>query len=93
MNFILLNVLNSNLTNKIQVGTVNVRTTTPNGDRYVGISAQTIDGYFPSAKYVFVEGGRISGTNNSCRAYVDGNYIRTEAFIEGEYPVRLFAIY
>lgn len=93
MNFILLNVLNSNLANKIQVGTINIRTTTANGDRFVGISAQTIDNYFPSAKFMFAEGGRINGTNNSCRAYVDGNYIRTEAFIEGEYPIRLFAIY
>lgn len=85
--------INSNLANKIQVGTINVRTTTANGDRFIGISARTVDSYFPSAKYVFAEGGRISGTNNSCRAYVDGYYVRTEAFIEGEYPIRLFAIY
>lgn len=85
--------INNDLANKIQIGTVNVRTTTANGDRFIGISTQTVDSYFPSAKYTFAEGGRISGTSNSCRAYVDGNYIRTEAFIEGEYPVRLFAIY
>ena len=87
--------MNSNLTNKIQVITLNVETNTVNSanSSYVGISNRSIDAYCPTAKFIFAEGGRISGTNNSCRAYVDGNYIRTEADISGSYPVRLLAVY